>query len=157
MSFKPYTFAAGAISALGLGIHLTVGGKHVVTPLLKKHEEKQLNERVTNLLYACWHITSLTLAASSAVLVSYALGREHLIGKLIKVTPELVDYVCEVNLGAALLALDLSLFGVVDQEKEENLETKQIVLRRLTRFPQWMAFGLIGLLPFVDKRFLAKK
>ncbi|KAF0981753.1 hypothetical protein FDP41_012410 [Naegleria fowleri] len=152
MTIKPYVFTAGAVSALGFALHVSLGGKHIVTPLLKKHEEKQLNERVVNLLHACWHITSLSLAASTAVLLSYALGRDYLMGKSIKLTPELIEFVSELNLGAALVVLDFSLFGVVDQEKEANLETKQVVLHRLTRFPQWMAFGVIGLLPLIEKK-----
>ncbi|KAG2387572.1 hypothetical protein C9374_001166 [Naegleria lovaniensis] len=151
MTLKPYTLASGIFCGLTTGLHLIWVSHDVVKPFLKIHEQdKKLDEEATYILHACWHVVSLSLAATSAIQISYALGRPYLIGNsFIKVTPELVDFINMFNFLEGLVVLACSFFGKVDDE-ELKKKRKNKWLHLLFRLPQWTLFFTIAGLPLLD-------
>ncbi|KAF0981754.1 hypothetical protein FDP41_012411 [Naegleria fowleri] len=150
---KPYTFASGLFCGLTTGLHLIWGGHDVVRPFLKLHEQdpNTLNEEVTFILHACWHIVSLSLATTSAIQISYGLGRPYLIGNsFIKVTPELVNFINTFNGLEGCIVLACSFFGKVHEEEMKKRRFEKKWLHLLFRLPQWALFFIIAGLPLLD-------
>lgn len=61
---KIYVWIAAALAGLTAGVHVFIGTPEIQEPLLRS----QLPREIALLLYACWHLVSVTLCLSSAAL-----------------------------------------------------------------------------------------
>ena len=114
--------AAAVLAALTAAIHSFVGGRDVVRPLLAS----SLAEEPRRTLYGCWHIVTVLLVASAAVLFYLAFADSG------ASRDSLARFIALIHLasGCVFVAVALSARGP----------------RRLLRFPQWALLLPIGAL-----------
>ncbi|WP_265501771.1 hypothetical protein [Paracoccus beibuensis] len=112
-----YWIAAAGLLVLIL-IHLTVGEKEVVRPLLASREFKDDTKYV---LFLCWHLVTLVMAGAAAGYVAAAMSNEWR------------DFALAGTILIALLAL--WSFTVVIWKRQRHRD-----------MPQWIAFAAVALL-----------
>ncbi len=115
--------SSGILGLITSAAHIVAGGKEVARPLLAS----TLNDEVKLTTYACWHLVSVSLVATSLGLLAAGLG-------FIK-SPSMVIFV------SALWILYGIVFLVVTLRVAKP--------PGIVRFPQWtllLPVGLLGLL-----------
>ena len=115
--------AAGILASITAVAHIVAGGRDIARPLL----ESALDLEVKMTLYACWHLVSVSLVASSLVILAEGLG--------FIAYPPVVSYV------SAIWILYAVTFLVVTLRVSKP--------PGLLRLPQWtllLPVGLLGLL-----------
>jgi len=118
--------SSGILGLITSAAHIVAGGKDVARPLLAS----TLNDDVKLTTYACWHLVSVSLVASSLALIIEGLG-------LIK-SPSMVIFISALWLIYGIVFLVVTL-GVAKPPG-------------IVRFPQWtllLPVGLLGLLGIV--------
>lgn len=115
-------FGLAAVILLGLtGVHLTLGQKEVVRPLLGADA---LSPDTIAVLLLCWHLVTLVMLLAAGAYIAAA------------VSPVWLDFALAATAVIGVLALWSLIVVIWTRQRHRDM-------------PQWIAFALVALLGFV--------